>query len=355
MTGIVAHDLPGMPADTLEHYATLWEEPPPRSQAEAGEKIARWLIGAVERWLLGQSLSGDVRILNWLLHHGWLPNDAQDGPEVARLVATYRQVENELDFPRTAMSMDERAVQPIDYRLNVRGDVDSDGPAVARGFLQVFEDQQTVARLSSSGRLELANYLASRHSPQTARVYVNRVWQWLFGKGLVATPNDFGKLGDRPSHPELLDWLAIQFMEDGWSTKRLIRQLVLSQTFRQSGQTRPLAAERDPDNRWLHHYPTRRLEAEAIRDSLLAVSGQLDRQFYGPPINPPRPAEDSAKRLFSGPWNGQGRRSLYTAMSIMEPPRFLVAFNLPDLKQSIGRRDQTNVPGQLLVMLNDPW
>ncbi len=143
-------------------------------------------------------------------------------------------------------------------------------------------------------------------------------------------------------------------MKDGWSTKTLIRRLVLSQAFRQSGTVSDTATDRDPANRLLHHYPTRRLEAESIRDSLLAVSGSLDRQLYGRPINPPRTAEDSMKRLFSGPLDSHRRRSLYIEMSIMEPPTFLVGFNLPDLKLPTGRRDETNVPAQALAMLNDP-
>jgi hypothetical protein len=162
-------------------------------------------------------------------------------------------------------------------------------------------------------------------------------------------------LGGRPSHSELLDWLAIRFMEEGWSTRQLVRRLALSQTFRQSGEADPAGAQQDPANRLLHHYPTRRLEAEAIRDSLLAVSGRLDTRLYGRPINPARSAEDAKKRLFSGPLDGEGRRSLYLEMSIMQPPEFLVGFNLPDLKLPTGKRDETNVPAQALTMLNDPF
>ena len=143
-------------------------------------------------------------------------------------------------------------------------------------------------------------------------------------------------------------------MRDGWSTKSLVRRLVLTQTFRQSGTVTPLARERDPGNRLLHHYPTRRLEGEAIRDGLLAVSGRLDPQLYGHPIDPYRTAEDPQKRLYSGPLDGNGRRSIYLRMSIMEPPKFLVGFNLPDLKLPTGKRDVTNVPTQALIMLNDP-
>ena len=243
-------------------------------------------------------------------------------------------------------------VQAIDYRINLRGDVHTEGDPIPRDFLEVFAHQHRVRESHGSGRLELAEYLASPQNPQTARVYVNRVWQWVFGTGLVDTPSDFGKLGGRPSHPELLDWLAMSFMQEGWSTKTLVRRLVLSQTFRQSGEVSQGGNEIDPDNRLLHHFCTRRLEAEAIRDSLLAVSGRLDPRLYGRPIRPNRPVEDSQKRLFSGPLDGHGRRSIYLEMSIMQPPEFLVGFNLPDLKIPTGRRDQTNVPAQSLILLN---
>ncbi|MCA9023347.1 MAG: DUF1553 domain-containing protein, partial [Planctomycetaceae bacterium] len=186
-------------------------------------------------------------------------------------------------------------------------------------------------------------------------VYVNRVWQWIFGAGLVRTPNDFGHLGSKPSHPELLDYLAREFIDDGWSTKRLIRRLVMTQAFRQSGYVTEAARQKDPDNFLWQHYSTRRLEAEAIRDTLLAVSGRLDRRMYGRPIDAPRSKEDASKRLFSGPLDGEGRRSIYLRMSIMDPPRFLVGFNLPDLKLPTGKRDVTNVPNQALILMNDPF
>lgn len=354
ITGIVAHEDAETPVDTLDAFASLYESAAPNSADQTWEHLRQWLAASVRRWSESAATDADVRVLNWLITERLLPNDTQSMDQVASLVKRYREVESTIGYPRSVMSMDERAVEPINYRLNIRGDVDNEGQAVPRGFLEVFAGQHQVDGATNSGRLALAEYLASGNQPQTARVYVNRVWQWVFGTGLVATPNDFGKLGDQPSHPELLDWLAIRFIDEGWSTKQLIRRLVLSQTFRQSGSVDPLAAERDPDNRLLHHYPTRRLEAEAIRDTLLAASGHLNRSLYGVPINPPRVAEDSAKRLFSGPWDGHGRRSVYTTMSIMEPPKFLVGFNLPDLKLPTGRRDQTNVPAQALILLNSP-
>jgi len=355
VTGIVAHDDAGVPVDTLDVFAGFYESAAPDSVDQSWENLRQWLAASVQRWGDAKATATDVRVLNWLLAEGLLPNNVQSIAEVGSLVKRYRDIESTIGYARGVMSMDERALAPIDYRLNIRGDVDNEGEAVPQGFLEVFAGQHPADGATTSGRLELANYLASGNQPQTARVYVNRIWQAVFGTGLVATPNDFGKLGDQPSHPELLDWLAIGFVDDGWSTKRLIRRLVLSRTFCQSGSVDPIAAERDPDNRLLHHYPTRRLEGEAIRDSLLAAAGHLNRSLYGPPINPPRVAEDSAKRLFSGPWDGNGRRSIYTTLSIMEPPKFLVGFNLPDLKLPTGRRDQTNVPAQSLVLLNSPF
>ncbi len=359
LTGVVAQETPGTPPDTLDAFVPLYSGAAPASNDEAWQRVAGWLSSSVVRWARDEVGSGDVRVLNWLLAEELLPNRAEQLPKVAELVERYRAVEAEIEFPRSAISMDERDMAPLNYRLNIRGNVDDEGPEIPRGFLEVFSrdrssDGLLPAEFTGSGRFELARYLTDPRNPHTARVYVNRVWQWVFGTGIVATPNDHGHLGDLPSHPELLDWLALRFMEEGWSTKKLVKQLVLSRTFRQSGERASEARRHDPDNRLLHHYPTRRLEAEAIRDHLLAVSGRLDPRLYGRPINPPRVAEDSAKRLFSGPWDSYGRRSIYITMSIMEPPKFLVGFNLPDLKLPTGRRDETNVPAQALLMLNDP-
>ncbi len=354
MTGIVAHDTAGTPADTLDAFAPLLAGQPPASVHEAWERVSDWFTATMNRWESNETTTSDVRLLNWLLAQERLPNRVTDSPSSASLVDEYRKVEARITFPRTVMSMEERDLSPLEYRLNVRGNVDDEGPMVPRRFLDVFADGQTVSDSHGSGRLELATYLSGPHNPQTARVYVNRVWHWVFGTGIVATPSDFGKLGDRPSHPELLDWLAKQFMAEGWSTKALLRRLVLSQAFRQSGASHPAALEVDPDNRLLHHSATRRLEGEAIRDNLLAVSGCLERRLYGPPVNPPRSVEDAAKRLFSGTIDSDARRAIYMQMSIMDPPKFLLCFNLPDLKLPTGRRDVTNVPAQALALLNDP-
>lgn len=354
-TDLVAHDSPGTPLDELEPYAALFTSDAPKSNAELKSAFMTWFTSAIQRFANSTSLPGDAKILQWLLDHEIVPNHLDLSPDLKILIEEYRALEKTIEFARTVNSMDERGVQPIDYRLNIRGDVHQEGLPIPRGFLGVFPESSQYERHTTSGRLELAEYLSSGQNPLIGRVYVNRVWQWIFGTGLVETPSDFGKLGGQPSHPELLDWLTLRFMEDGWSTKKLIRRLLLSRTFQQSSLVDSLARDLDPDNRLLHHYPTRRLEAEELRDSILTAAQKLDHSLYGYPIRPFRSAQDPQKRLFSGPLDGLGKRSIYLEMSVMQPPEFLVGFNLPDLKTSMGRRDVTNVPSQALILMNHPF
>lgn len=352
VTSVVESSKAGVPQDPLDAFATLYAQLPPASPVQAWQRIGDWLAGAVDRWCAGASQPGDVPILNWLLAKNLLPNRAESA---AAALVEYRRIEAGIASSHTVNSMDERGRAKAAYPLNVRGNPDAPGELVAPDFLKMFEGRNDVAKSVGSGRLELAESLLRPDHPLTSRVYVNRVWQWVFGTGIVETPDDFGRLGGQPSHPELLDYIAREFIREGWSTKALVRRLVLSETFRQGGAVTASARERDPGNRLLHHYSTRRLEAEGIRDAMLAVSGRFDPQLYGRPIEPPRALADPQKRLLAGPLDGQGRRSLYLKMSIMAPPVFLTGFNLPDLKLPTGRRDVTNVPTQALTMLNDPF
>ena len=355
ITGIVTHEGATTPLDTLDAFAGLYEGPEPKNIAEANRKIANWFAAAVTRWCDTKSRPGDQALLDWLLARQLLANTAPVGSPMAGMLAEYRSIERGIPFARTVNSMDERETSKASFALNIRGNVDAIGSMVSPDFLRMFEGRNSVAKSAGSGRLELADSLTRVGHPLTARVYVNRLWQWVMGSGLVATPDDFGRLGEKPTHPELLDYLANEIVREGWSTKKLIRRMVLAETFGQAGLVSDAGRDRDPDNRLRHHYPTRRLEAEAIRDSMLAISGRLDPQLYGRPVFPPRVAEDGAKRLFAGPLDGNGRRSLYQQMSIMEPPKFLVGFNLPDLRLPTGKRDTTNVPAQALIILNDPF
>ncbi len=207
-------------------------------------------------------------------------------------------------------------------------------------------------------RLALARWLVSPQHPLTARVAVNRLWQELFGRGIVATSENFGVRGDRPSHPELLDWLALEFVRGGWSVKSLLRQIVSSQTYRQSSAARPDLASRDPNNALLARQARLRLSAEAVRDSALAASGLLTRTVGGPSVKPPQPASVS-KEGYKNTWEtspgaDRYRRGLYTFLQRTSPFAQFVAFDLPDASRSCTRRERSNTPLQALNLLNDP-
>ena len=166
------------------------------------------------------------------------------------------------------------------------------------------------------------------------------------------TVDNFGNLGDEPTHPELLDYLARRLVDSGWSIKAVIREVVLSDTFRQSSAASEDGKHKDPENNLLHRYMSRRLEAEVIRDAMLSVSGRLDPKMFGPSVNPHRPENVDRRKLYSGPLDGEGRRSLYLKVTRMGPSKLLELFNLPDPSTTRGRRDRTNVPSQALGLLN---
>ncbi|MBX3423293.1 MAG: DUF1553 domain-containing protein [Pirellulaceae bacterium] len=211
-------------------------------------------------------------------------------------------------------------------------------------------------------RLGLAQWLVAPNHPLTARVTVNRFWQQLFGRGIVPTPEDFGVSGAMPSHPELLDWLAVDFQTNGWDVKRLFKQMFSSATYRQAAIVSPDKLERDPENVWLSRGPRFRMDAEMIRDYALASSGLLTAQMFGPPVKPYQP---------EGIWDVVGlpggdtreyqpsqgpdlyRRSLYTFWKRMAPPPNLEIFNAPSREVCSVRRERTNTPLQALVTLND--
>ena len=207
-------------------------------------------------------------------------------------------------------------------------------------------------------RLALARWLVSPEHPLTARVAVNRLWQEMFGRGLVATSENFGVRGDRPSHPELLDWLAVEFMRGGWRVKAMLRQIVLSQTYRQSSAARPDLATLDPLNRLVAHQARLRLSGEAVRDSALAVSGLLNYTVGGPSVKPPQPAsvsKEGYRNLWEpSPGADRYRRGLYTFLQRTSPFAQFVTFDLPDTSRSCTRRERSNTPLQALQLLNDP-
>ncbi|HRE84049.1 MAG TPA: PSD1 and planctomycete cytochrome C domain-containing protein [Opitutaceae bacterium] len=243
----------------------------------------------------------------------------------------------------------------LDSDLFPRGNHLKSGPAIPRRYLEVLGSSPVAYQAAGSGRLSLAKELVSPANPLTARVMVNRIWHWLFGQGLVPTVDNFGKLGAKPSHPELLDYLATEFVNDGWSIKRLVRRLVLSRTWRLSSDPSADAQERDPGNLYLQHALVRRLEAEEIRDALLAVAGNLNPDVGGAPVrNFYRVSVDTSQPP-SGPLDGHGRRSLYLEMRRNCRSDFLQAFDQPSPAMTTGARTLSNVPAQSLALLNDPF
>ncbi|HKP11618.1 MAG TPA: DUF1553 domain-containing protein, partial [Blastocatellia bacterium] len=200
--------------------------------------------------------------------------------------------------------------------------------------------------------------------PLTARVAVNRFWQTLFGMGIVKTSEDFGSQGEPPTHPELLDYLAAEFIRGGWDVKAMMKLVVTSATYRQSSKLTPELRERDPENRWLARGPRSRLQAELVRDNALAVAGLLNEAVGGPSVSPYQPAGLWEEMAFGDGFSAQTyrqsqgrdlyRRSLYTFWKRTVPPASLLTFDAPDREKCVARRAVTNTPLQALVLMNDP-
>ena len=259
----------------------------------------------------------------------------------------------------TAMVMRERPGTPSANVLT-RGLYDHPGKRVSPGtfdFVAPFPDD------APANRLGLARWIVAPENPLTPRVAMNRAWQAFFGRGLVATMGDFGTQGDRPSHPELLDWLAHEFVRRGWDMKAMHRMIVLSATYRQASIVPADAAARDPRNRWLAHMPRRRLTAEMVRDAALAYGGLLSPRMGGPGVSPYQPpglwkansfrAGYTAQEFHQSHGEGLYRRSLYTFWKRTCPPPSMAVFDAPSRERCILQRNVSNTPLQALVLLND--
>jgi cytochrome c553 len=244
---------------------------------------------------------------------------------------------------------------PEDARLNLKGESTKLGDRVPRGFLSacVMPGEKVVEKKSESGRLELAQWITRPDHPLPARVFVNRAWQHLFGQGLVGTPDDFGIYGDKPSHPELLDFLATRFVkEHQWSMKALVRELVLTRAYRLDSAAEPDLLEADPDNRLVTRHLRRRLDAEAIRDRLLTATGELE---LTPPDGSVIRHRDIMVQLAGNLHEPSRYRSVYLCYLRNSPPPELAPFDLPDALAVAGKRETSAAPAQLLFFLNSPF
>jgi hypothetical protein len=254
--------------------------------------------------------------------------------ETAKVKASYPAV-----APPSAHGLTDAA--PKDMNVFLRGNPAKLGEIAPRRFLQVLSKQDAKSFTHGSGRLELAEAIASRDNPLTARVIVNRLWQRHFGKGLVGTTSNFGELGERPSHPELLDYLACRLMDAGWSLKAVHREIMLSAVYQTSAEADADGLTRDADNRWFGRHSRSRLDVEAWRDAMLAVSGTLDRTQGGPTFN----LNDANIR----------RRTVYAKISRHDLNATLRLFDFPDANITSERRTETTVPQQQLFVLNSPF
>ena len=291
----------------------------------------------------------------------------QVSPEIRQLneqLTAYKQKRTELhrQIP-TAMVMEELP-QPRETFVRMRGQYDKLGERVSPS---VPASLPPLPADAPGNRLGLARWLVDAENPLLARVIVNRYWQMFFGTGLVKTAEDFGSQGELPSHPELLDWLASEFVSSGWDVRHLVRLIVTSATYRQSSQMLGDDWSHDPENRLLARGPRLRLQAEFIRDQALAVSGLLNRQIGGASVSPYQPAglwEELASREDGANWTAQTytqshgadlyRRTMYTYWKRTSPPPTLVTFDAPDRETCTVRRARTNTPLQALVLMNDP-
>jgi hypothetical protein len=256
--------------------------------------------------------------------------------------------------------------KPADCKINIKGDAKKLGEAVPRGFVSACEtDSSDLLKIDAkqSGRVQLAQWLTRDEHPLVARVMVNRVWLHLFGQGIVGTPNDFGVYGERPTHPQLLDHLASRFVDDGWSIKRLIRAIVLSRTYQLGSDAVQVAGKQDTTNADSKHaadsenlllacHNRRRLDAESLRDSMLAVSGQLNLEPADGSIIRHR---DILVNLAGNLHQPSNHRSVYLCYLRSSLPPELAAFDVPDFTAVTGQRDVSTIPGQALHLFNNPF
>ncbi|MBS1829742.1 MAG: DUF1553 domain-containing protein [Acidobacteria bacterium] len=244
---------------------------------------------------------------------------------------------------------------PVQQHVFQRGNPESKGDPVEKRFPTVIAGKYDAAVSKGSGRREMAEWIADAANPLTARVMVNRIWQWHFGEGLVRTPNNFGKLGDAPSNPELLDWLAQRFIDSGWSIKAMHRLILASNTYRMRSAPSAEARSKDPENRLLSYFPPRRLAIEEIRDSLLAIDGTIDFTMFGKMMEGEGTDKEFAEGRKSLDPNQSKRRLVYLPLRRSNLPSMLNLFDFGDATTSNEGRTQTNVAPQALFMMNSEF
>jgi hypothetical protein len=316
--------------------------------------LSKDLVNAAQAWKENRATAADIRLINQQLRSRKLTADFTEPHQLLQ----------------QKIKLQQSFTDSVEFYYGVTDGFGKNSPVFTRGshlepsaqkatrsFLSAIPVAQANLDVAGSGRLQLASAITDPKNPLTSRVMVNRIWHYLFGKGIVETVDNFGMQGKLPSHPELLDYLAIRFQKDGYSIKKTIRQIMLSDAFQRAVVPRNNAKKEDPANLWLSHYPIRRLEAESIRDALLATSGKLDKTMLGVsvPVHINRFMNGRGKPSISGPLDGNGRRSIYVAVrrNFLDP--MMTNFDRPNPATTFGRRSTSNVPSQSLMLMNDPF
>jgi hypothetical protein len=277
--------------------------------------------------------------------------------QVKAEMADLREKQLRLDFTPMVVEKAYAASEgtPADAKIQRKGDPQNLGETVRRGFLTILGGQKLSADCKGSGRLELANWIADAKNPLTARVMVNRIWQYHFGKGIVQTPNDFGARGKAPTHPELLDWLACRFVEHGWSIKSMHKLIMMSRTYQLACDDEPTNSAVDYDNDYLWRFNRRRLSAEEIRDAMLFVAGALDESPGGPhPFPPENEWRYTQHKPFVANYDSH-RRGIYLMQQRIKKQPFLEVFDGADTNATTAIRPLSTTPIQALFVMNDPF
>jgi hypothetical protein len=343
----------------LSQTSALVEQLVGNAEIDSWDKLAAAYEAAWENsvaaWRTQQLSAEQNQMLDWLMR--WSLIDVSPAL-LEELTVAHRRIDQlSQSLPPPVEVLATADGSGSDAPIQIRGNPHQLGKTVPRGAPAALSDNGPPAiSTRTSGRRELAEQILAADNPLTARVAANRVWHHLFGQGIVRTVDNFGVLGEPPSNPLLLDHLASSLVAEGWSLKRLVRKIVLSQTYRMSHE--PVAFEDlDIENQLFHRANIRRLPAESIRDAVLAVSGQLRPTLYGAsePVHLTPFMQGRGRPGQSGPLDGNGRRSIYIETRRNFLPPFLLAFDLPQPVSCQGRRTTANVPAQALTMLNDPF
>ena len=346
-------DLPGTGDNPLARK--VFDNPKLSSLDEITIASAGLITESLTRW---HNATADVReadLVRWAIRHKLLDVDQNFRDQLDEVGRQLAADATTIPAAKRVLAMADGTGQ--NRRIHVRGNHRAPGPEAPRQMLVAIAGDSQRPVQHGSGRLEFARKLVDPSNPLTSRVMLNRIWHHLFGRGIVASVDNFGVLGQRPSHPELLDYLAGQFVHEGWSLKRMLRQIMLSSTYQMSSLPSEKGSQVDPQNLLLHRMRIRRLQGESIRDAILAISGRLDRKMYGNsvPQHITSFMQGRGRPETSGPLDGDGRRSLYTEVRRNFLPPMMLAFDTPQPFSSVGHRNVSNVPAQALILMNDPF